>query len=259
MTHRDVLRLAHPAAAVSAGNPTLRVSPEQARLFEWIVRGTMAEDLPRIVEGFVRAQRAGSPAESAALVRRVPAAARGAPAGAPHGPVGVGGPARGHADDGHGAEPRDDDPGRPARAGFRRGPHGAGASWRSATGSGGPGCTRSPCSWPSARTRPAVVSAASTRGCRWRGSSTPSTAPSTWRSRTSRRPAARLLLALDVSGSMEMGMVAACSGPDAAGGVGRDGARHAGVRPGRRGGGLPRRPGRLAGGLGPRAAGARRV
>ena len=56
MSHRDVLRLAHPARRVGAGNPTLDVSDEHARLFEWIVRGGSTEGLPRLVEGFVRAQ-----------------------------------------------------------------------------------------------------------------------------------------------------------------------------------------------------------
>jgi 60 kDa SS-A/Ro ribonucleoprotein len=69
MTHRDVLRLAHPATRVSAGNPTLNVTPEHARLFEWIVRGGTADGLPRLAEGFVRAQSAVSPQESATLVR----------------------------------------------------------------------------------------------------------------------------------------------------------------------------------------------
>jgi len=68
-THRDVLRLAHPARLVSAGNPTLGISTEQARLFEWIVRGGDADGLPRIVEGYTRAQRAGSAKEAARLVR----------------------------------------------------------------------------------------------------------------------------------------------------------------------------------------------
>jgi 60 kDa SS-A/Ro ribonucleoprotein len=68
-THRDVLRLAHPARLVSAGNPTLDISTEQARLFEWIVRGGEADRLPRIVEGYTRAQRAGSADEAARLVR----------------------------------------------------------------------------------------------------------------------------------------------------------------------------------------------
>jgi 60 kDa SS-A/Ro ribonucleoprotein len=69
VTHRDVLRLAHPAEQVSARNPTLEVSADHARLFEWIVRGGETDGLPRLVEGFVRAQAADSPAETATLVR----------------------------------------------------------------------------------------------------------------------------------------------------------------------------------------------
>jgi 60 kDa SS-A/Ro ribonucleoprotein len=69
VTHRDVLRLAHPANHVTAGNPTLQVSEEHARLFEWIVRGGSTEGLPRVLDGFVRAQAAETPAETAELVR----------------------------------------------------------------------------------------------------------------------------------------------------------------------------------------------
>jgi 60 kDa SS-A/Ro ribonucleoprotein len=69
VTHRDLLRLAHPAGRVSAGNPTLGVSAEHARLFEWIVRGGSSDGLPRIVEGFARAQVADKPRETAELVR----------------------------------------------------------------------------------------------------------------------------------------------------------------------------------------------
>ena len=69
VTHRDVLRLAHPGGAVSSRNPTVEVSDEHARLFEWIVRGGGTEGLPRLIEGFVRAQDAHSPGETAALVR----------------------------------------------------------------------------------------------------------------------------------------------------------------------------------------------
>jgi len=69
VSHRDLLRLAHPAREVSAGNPTLEVSEEHGRLFEWIARGGEAEGLPRLVEGFGRAQAATAPAETAALVR----------------------------------------------------------------------------------------------------------------------------------------------------------------------------------------------
>src|SRR5471032_1099314 len=74
MTHRDLLRLAHPASRVSAGNPTLEVTDEHRRLFEWIVRGSGTngggtDGLPRIVEGFMLAQSATSPAQAAELVR----------------------------------------------------------------------------------------------------------------------------------------------------------------------------------------------
>jgi 60 kDa SS-A/Ro ribonucleoprotein len=69
VTHRDLLRLSHPATSVSARNPTVEVSAEHERLFEWIARGGSADGLPRIVEGFVRAQSAASPKESAELVR----------------------------------------------------------------------------------------------------------------------------------------------------------------------------------------------
>jgi 60 kDa SS-A/Ro ribonucleoprotein len=69
VTHRDLLRLAHPGRSVGAGNPSLAVSDEHARLFEWIVRGGETDGLPRLVEGFVRAQEAATPAETARLVR----------------------------------------------------------------------------------------------------------------------------------------------------------------------------------------------
>ena len=69
VTHRDLLRLAHPGARVGSGNPTLDVSAEHARLFEWIVRGGVTDGLPRMVEGFVRAQESTSPRDAAALVR----------------------------------------------------------------------------------------------------------------------------------------------------------------------------------------------
>ena len=69
VTHRDLLRLAHPGGRVSAGNPSLAVSDEHARLFEWIVRGGDTDGLPRIVEGYDRAQSAETPARTASLVR----------------------------------------------------------------------------------------------------------------------------------------------------------------------------------------------
>src|SRR3954470_23607064 len=69
MTHRDLLRLSHPSARVGGGNPTLAVSDEHARLFEWIVRGGETDGLPPRVEGFARAQTVSTPREAAALVR----------------------------------------------------------------------------------------------------------------------------------------------------------------------------------------------
>ena len=68
VTHRDLLRLSHPAGRVSSGNPQLDVSAEHARLFEWIARGGDADGLPRIVDGYVLAQEAETPARSAELV-----------------------------------------------------------------------------------------------------------------------------------------------------------------------------------------------
>src|SRR5262249_28309038 len=51
------------------GNPTLDVTDEHARLFEWIVRGGNADGLPRLVEGFVRAQEAATARDAAELAR----------------------------------------------------------------------------------------------------------------------------------------------------------------------------------------------
>lgn len=77
IAHRDLLRLAHPARRVAAGNPALAVTPAHERLFEWIVRGGTCDGLPRCVEGFARLQAARSPAETARLVAeyRLPRAA----------------------------------------------------------------------------------------------------------------------------------------------------------------------------------------
>src|SRR5207237_6207662 len=69
MTHRDLLRLAHPAGRVSAGNPTLELGDQHGRLFEWIVRGGDTDGLPRLVEGFALAQQAATPGRAAEPVR----------------------------------------------------------------------------------------------------------------------------------------------------------------------------------------------
>src|ERR1700733_11877178 len=70
LTHRDLLRLAHPAASVSAGNPETEISAGHATLFGWIVRGTAADRLPPLLEGFALAQAAATPARAAALVHQ---------------------------------------------------------------------------------------------------------------------------------------------------------------------------------------------
>jgi 60 kDa SS-A/Ro ribonucleoprotein len=69
VSHRDLLRLAHPGRTVGAGNPELDVPDEHARVFEWIVRGGSTEGLPSLIEGFARAQDAATPRETASLVR----------------------------------------------------------------------------------------------------------------------------------------------------------------------------------------------
>src|SRR4051794_34139583 len=69
VTHRAVLRRPPPAGPGMACNPTLELGDEQRRLFEWIVRGGPSDGLPRLVEGFALAQAAETPARAAALVR----------------------------------------------------------------------------------------------------------------------------------------------------------------------------------------------
>lgn len=49
-SHRDLLRLAHPEVT----------SADAKALFEWIVRGSVGEDTPRLVEGFVKAAEPGA-------------------------------------------------------------------------------------------------------------------------------------------------------------------------------------------------------
>lgn len=66
---RDLLRLAHPARTVSSGNPTVPVTPEQAALFDWMAHGKPAE-LPPIIHGFLEAQSAPDAQRTAQLVRQ---------------------------------------------------------------------------------------------------------------------------------------------------------------------------------------------
>ncbi len=68
VTHRDVLRLAHPGAKTRAGNPRLPVTDEHANLFNWIVGGESTGGLPVLIGAFEQAQAATSAAEAARLV-----------------------------------------------------------------------------------------------------------------------------------------------------------------------------------------------
>ncbi|MER6938567.1 TROVE domain-containing protein, partial [Nocardioides sp. NPDC000441] len=58
-SHRDLLRLAHPATDV----PSMRAT------FGWIVRGSLTAEVPTLIEGFVKAQEATDAVTWARLVR----------------------------------------------------------------------------------------------------------------------------------------------------------------------------------------------
>ena len=58
-SHRDLLRLAHPEAA----------TPELRATFDWIVRGSVGDATPALIEGFVAAQATTDVAAWARLVR----------------------------------------------------------------------------------------------------------------------------------------------------------------------------------------------
>src|SRR3954464_15200560 len=72
--HRDLLRLSHPARRVSAGNPSVGVTADHARLFDWIVRGGPRAGRPAggrpppLWGGCPRAGGPPPPAETARLV-----------------------------------------------------------------------------------------------------------------------------------------------------------------------------------------------
>ncbi|MEA2220551.1 MAG: 60 kDa SS-A/Ro ribonucleoprotein [Solirubrobacteraceae bacterium] len=68
MSHRDLLRLAHPGREVSARNPASEVSAEQEALFAWIAQGERADALAAIVGGFEAARASESPRRTAQLV-----------------------------------------------------------------------------------------------------------------------------------------------------------------------------------------------
>lgn len=76
-SHRDLLRLAHPETVV----------PAQRDTFDWIVRGSVGAEVPRLIEGFSAAQQASDAATWARLVAEyglswemLPDAALGEPA-----------------------------------------------------------------------------------------------------------------------------------------------------------------------------------
>jgi 60 kDa SS-A/Ro ribonucleoprotein len=58
-THRDLLRLAHP----------LTDEPARRDLFDWICRATAGENLPALVGGAMALAKAGDPVEAARLIR----------------------------------------------------------------------------------------------------------------------------------------------------------------------------------------------
>lgn len=64
-THRDVLRLAHPFGSDSS---SLKPSDELRPIFDWITHGN-ADTGNALIEGFVKAQASSSPAETARLIR----------------------------------------------------------------------------------------------------------------------------------------------------------------------------------------------
>lgn len=80
-SHRDILRLAHPARKVSSGNPTVDISEDHEAILDWVTRGWVdfeTEILPEgantdyvlaKIEGFERIQRAETAADAADLIR----------------------------------------------------------------------------------------------------------------------------------------------------------------------------------------------
>lgn len=79
-SHRDILRLAHPARKVSSGNPTVDLSEDHAVILDWVTRGWPDFDAEILeserntdyflakIEGFERIQRAKTAAEAADLI-----------------------------------------------------------------------------------------------------------------------------------------------------------------------------------------------
>ena len=188
------------------------VSDEHARLFEWIVRGGETDGLPRVVEGFVRAQAAATPAETAALVREYGLPREAVPSEHLTAPEVWEALLEDMPMTAHDPQPRDDDARRRARAGLGRHGEGGRAARRRASGI------------RRARVHPIAVLAAlrtyaSGRGARGRHEWNPvrevvdALDAAFYAAFGNVEPAGkRLLLALDVSGSMTCGCVAGVPG-----------------------------------------------
>lgn len=56
VTHRDLLRLGHPAMTVSANNPTVEITDVHKDLFDWACGRTPEGELPDVVQGYIEAQ-----------------------------------------------------------------------------------------------------------------------------------------------------------------------------------------------------------
>ena len=95
-------------ARTSAGRGG-RGHAEHARMFDWIAHGGDTDGLPRMVEGFARAQARGRRPRRGGADPRLPPPARGRAGEHLRDAGGLGGAARGHADDGADPQPRHDD------------------------------------------------------------------------------------------------------------------------------------------------------
>ena len=212
VTHRDLLRLAHPAARGRLGQPDARRvgrAPSAVR----VDRPRRRHGRPAANRRGLRSRTGGEDAGGDGGARpRVRPAARGAPERAPHLAGRVGGAARGHAVDGADPQPRDDDAHRPAGSGLGR------DAARPSSQLGDAERIRR------ARVHPIAVLAAlrtyeAGRGARGRGEWAPvreivdALDAAFYAAFANVEPAGtRLLLALDVSGSMQSGRVAGVPG-----------------------------------------------
>ena len=151
-------------------------------------------------------------------------------AGAPRLARGVGGAARGHADDGADPQPGDDDPCRRPRAGLGGDRARAGAARRCRADPQGARAPDRRAGRRSAPTRRAAACAVAARGRR-SAQVVDALDAAFYAAFENVEPAGkRSLLALDVSGSMSCGQVAGAAGAHPPRRLGGDGARHRGDR-----------------------------